>query len=59
VVRAGVHPVKVARGGVARELLVQLQASLTSPPPWLAKVMGVEAASLTQYREMVEAGEES
>lgn len=59
VVRAGVHPVKVAKGGVARELLAQLQKSLTSPPPWLAKAMGVEAASLAQYRELVEAGEET
>jgi nitrogen fixation protein NifX len=59
VVRAGVHPVKVAKGGVARELLVQLQQSLTSPPPWLAKVMGVEAASLVQYRQLVEADEET
>lgn len=59
VVRAGVHPVKVARGGVARELLAQLQQSLTSPPPWLAKAMGVEAASLAQYRELAEADEES
>lgn len=59
VVRAGVHPVKVAKGGVARELLVQLQQSLASPPPWLAKVMGVEAASLAVYRDLVEADEET
>lgn len=59
VVRAGVHPVKVAKGGVARELLVQLQKSLASPPPWLAKVMGVEAASLAVYRDLVEADEET
>jgi nitrogen fixation protein NifX len=59
VVRAGVHPIKVARGGAARDLLVQLQRSLVSPPPWLAKVMGVEAASLAVYRELVEADEET
>lgn len=59
VVRAGVHPVKVAKGGVARELLAQLQQSLASPPPWLAKVMGVEAASLAQYRELIEIEDES
>jgi nitrogen fixation protein NifX len=59
VVRAGVHPVKVAKGGVARELLSQLQRSLLCPPPWLAKVMGVEAASLAVYRELVEADEET
>ena len=49
VVRAGAHPVKIARAGPARETLVRLQASLLRPPPWLAKVMGVPAASLAQY----------
>ena len=49
VVRAGAHPIKVGRGGPARELLAQLQASLRSPPPWLAKVMGVKAMSLAPY----------
>ena len=58
VVRAGVHPVKVPKTAAARDVLVQLQMALTSPPPWLAKVMGVEAASLVQYRELVEANEE-
>lgn len=58
VVRAGVHPVKLPTGGPAREILVQLQRTLTSPPPWLAKVMGVEAASLASYRELAEAVEE-
>jgi nitrogen fixation protein NifX len=58
VVRAGVHPVKVPKMAAARDVLVQLQKALTSPPPWLAKVMGVEAASLVQYRELVEANEE-
>lgn len=58
VVRAGVHPVKVPKPAEAREVLVQLQKTLSSPPPWLAKVMGVEAASLAQYRELVEAGDD-
>jgi nitrogen fixation protein NifX len=58
VVRAGVHPVKLPRNGPAREVLAQLQRTLTSPPPWLAKVMGVEAASLAAYRELAEAAEE-
>lgn len=55
VVRAGVHPVKVPKTVGAREVLVQLQQAIASPPPWLAKVMGVEAASLAPFREMVEA----
>ncbi|MDP1536355.1 MAG: NifB/NifX family molybdenum-iron cluster-binding protein [Burkholderiales bacterium] len=58
VVRAGVHPVKVPKSAPAREVLVKLQTALVSPPPWLAKVMGVEAASLAGYREMAEAVEE-
>lgn len=54
VVRAGVHPVKVPRGGEARALLGRLQQALQSPPPWLAKVMGVPAASLAVFRELTE-----
>ena len=49
VVRAGAHPIKIATAGPARELLAQLQASLISPPPWLAKVMGVAASSLLPF----------
>lgn len=55
VVRAGVHPVKVPKGGAARETLARLQQSLNSPPPWLARIMGVEAASLTPFRALAEA----
>ena len=58
VVRAGVHPVKVPKAAPAQEVLIKLQAALVSPPPWLAKVMGVEAASLAPFRELVEAAEE-
>lgn len=57
VVRAGVHPVKITQGGAARETLAQLQTSLKSPPPWLARVMGVEAASLAPFRELAESEE--
>jgi len=59
VVRAGVHPVKMPKPVAAREALVALQKTLTSPPPWLAKVMGMEAASLAQYRELVAAASDS
>ena len=58
VVRAGVHPVKIAKGGPASETLARLQESLKSPPPWLARIMGVEAASLAPFRELVEAVED-
>jgi len=57
VVRAGVHPVKLPTGGKAREVLVELQNRLVSPPPWLAQIMGVPAASLARYEEEIEAGE--
>jgi nitrogen fixation protein NifX len=55
VVRAGAHPVKIPKAAPAREILVRLQQSLLSPPPWLAKVMGVPAASLAQYVAAAEA----
>ncbi len=55
VVRAGVHPIKLPAGGAARETLTRIQASLRHPPPWLARVMGVEAASLAPFRELAEA----
>ena len=57
VVRAGAHPVKIPKAGPAREILARLQQSLVRPPPWLAKVMGVPAASLAQYVEAAEAEE--
>lgn len=49
VVRAAVHPVKVPRPESARGVLARLQISLRQPPPWLAKVMGVPAASLEKF----------
>ena len=40
VIRAGVHPVKLARPQPAREIVEELQRVLaTAPPPWLAKAM--------------------
>jgi nitrogen fixation protein NifX len=53
VVRAGVHPVKVASrdnpGGEPLQALAQLQQALRHPPPWLARIMGVEAGSLARF----------
>lgn len=49
VVRAGIHPVKVGAGGTAVDTLVRLQQALLSPPPWLARIMGVEAGSLAKF----------
>lgn len=59
VVRAGVHPVKVPKAVPARETLARLQTALGSPPPWLAKAMGVPAASLAPFSELAEAGDEA
>lgn len=53
VVRAGVHPVKKPTGGKAREVLGELQGRLASPPPWLAQIMGVPAASLARFEESI------
>ena len=55
VVRAGAHPVKIAKAAPARDILAQLQQSLQKPPPWLAKAMGVPAASLAQFVAAAEA----
>jgi nitrogen fixation protein NifX len=48
-VRANIHPVKVPDGGKARITLQRLQAVLDAPPPWLAKILGVEAKSLSRF----------
>ena len=48
-VRANIHPVKVPDGGKARVTLQRLQVVLDAPPPWLAKILGVEAKSLSRF----------
>jgi nitrogen fixation protein NifX len=53
-VRADIHPVKVPEGGKARATLQRLQAVLDAPPPWLAKILGVEAKSLSKYSQAEE-----
>ena len=54
VVRAGSHPVKIPRPGPARDILACLQETLVTPPPGLAKVMGVRSKSLEKFAEAVE-----
>jgi len=49
VVRRGIHPLKKPAGGEARKLLAEVQQRLTNPPPWLARIMGVPAASLATW----------
>ncbi len=53
-VRANVHPVKIPEGGQASAVLQRLQAVLDAPPPWLAKILGVEAKSLSKFAEAEE-----
>lgn len=54
VVRAGIHPLKKPKGGAAGEILGELQAALTSPPPWLARIMGVQSSSLSRFAEALD-----
>ena len=50
VVRANIHPIKHPAGGQAREILSNLQTVLAgSPPPWLARVMGQDATTLSGF----------
>jgi nitrogen fixation protein NifX len=43
VVQANIYSMKKTEGGAARERLAELQqAIVTSPPPWLAKILGVD-----------------
>lgn len=51
VVRANVHPIKFPTPIPAREALARLQSTLDAPPPWLARIMGVEAKSLARFAE--------
>lgn len=48
-VRVNVHPVKTPEGGKSEIALQRLQAVLDAPPPWLAKILGVQAKSLSKF----------
>ncbi|MDB9528772.1 dinitrogenase iron-molybdenum cofactor biosynthesis protein [Oscillatoria sp. CS-180] len=44
VIQANIYPMKVEQGGEIREILADLQQAIAiSPPPWLAKILGVTA----------------
>ncbi|TGD75091.1 hypothetical protein E4634_03525 [Mangrovimicrobium sediminis] len=50
VVRAGLHPMKLAQPRPAPELMAELQVVLSgSPPPWLAKIMGEDPQSRVRF----------
>ena len=52
VIKAGIYPMKVSEGGSARDILSELQNVIaTSPPPWLAKVLGIaEGERVKNYK---------
>ena len=54
VIRANIHPVKIPQSGLARESVLRLQSSLRTPPPWLARVMGIEPPSLERFSHFEE-----
>jgi nitrogen fixation protein NifX len=42
IIRAGIYPIKLIEGGSAEEVLTEFQKMVqNSPPPWLAKILGV------------------
>jgi nitrogen fixation protein NifX len=50
VVRAGIYPMKMAEGGKAPEVLAKLQSVMGgTPPPWLAKIIGIPAEKRTKF----------
>lgn len=55
VVQAGIYPIKKEAGGAARVMLSELQHQIvTSPPPWLAKILGVaDGSRVKNYKALV------
>lgn len=51
VIKGSIYPIKRIEGGEAREVMTEFQHMMTqSPPPWLAKILGVAAeARLKNY----------
>ena len=43
VIQANIYPMKIETGGAIREILPDLQKAIaTAPPPWLAKILGIQ-----------------
>jgi nitrogen fixation protein NifX len=50
VVKGGIYPLKHPEGGNARNVLTDLQKVMAnSPPPWLAKILGVSAEQRVRF----------
>ncbi len=44
IVKLGIHPIKLSTNEAIKDIVGQLQAVIAgTPPPWLAKVMGIDA----------------
>ncbi|HEY9827623.1 MAG TPA: dinitrogenase iron-molybdenum cofactor N-terminal domain-containing protein [Stenomitos sp.] len=57
VVQAGIYPLKKEEGGAAQDLLGELQHAIaTSPPPWLAKILGVSERDRVKNYKALEVG---
>ncbi len=57
VIKAGIYPMKIVTGGAARDILQDLQRVIsTSPPPWLAKILGVAAGDRVKNYKAVAIG---
>jgi nitrogen fixation protein NifX len=51
IIRAGVYPIKLKEESPAGEVIAKLQQVLAgSPPPWLAKIMGVSAEERMRFQ---------
>ncbi len=45
IIRADIYPIKRPEGGTAQEVIADFQQAMrNSPPPWLLKILGVDAA---------------
>ena len=54
VIQAYIYPMKVEQGGAIREILADLQKAIaTSPPPWLAKILGVSTGKRVKNYQAV------
>ena len=54
VVQANIYPMKIEEGGEIRDILADLQRAIaTSPPPWLAKILGVDVSKRVKNYQAV------
>lgn len=54
IVRLGIHPIKLDQPQSLADILAELQAVIAdSPPPWLAKAMGVDASERFKFDRVV------